>query len=49
MYITVCLSMSALNVASQWEDNYASVIFNATVFTYVWSIVCSYVVNYIIL
>ena len=23
--------MSALNKASQWEDNYASVIFNATV------------------
>ena len=49
MYVTMCLSMSALSVASQWEGNYTSVIFNATVFTYVWSIVCSYIANYIIL
>ena len=49
IYVTMCLSMSTLSVVSQWEGNYASVIFNTTVFTYVWSIVCSYVVNYIIL
>ena len=34
MYVTVCLSMSALNVASQWEDNYASVIISLLLHKY---------------